>query len=123
MPILEREFNPKTVETLARAAEILREENLCLEALAEKLSGIGNFLPVVRLRRAPLALRRRAVRAALLRARGSLRRLNFEHVERVLGLLEGGKEVHLPDWWTARRRGGRIVFARERRRATSRERR
>jgi hypothetical protein len=65
---------------------------------------------LARLRRAPLALRRRMVRRAVAEAKGDLRRITFAHVESILNLLESGHEAHLPDWLTVSRNGRFLHF-------------
>jgi len=124
IPHLAKRYNANVAEDLARTAEILREENFLLDALAARGAVVPEGLSVSRLRRQPLALRRRAARQAVARAKGNLRRMAFAHVESILRLLDGGREVHLPGWLTVRRRGDVLEFlTHDTKRATSRTRR
>lgn len=90
MPAL-KQVNPSLVEVLARQAEILGEEDRCLEAwTAEKLARLvqvsGKDLLVDRagLLALPLAMQRRAVRALLRRITGSVKGPSFRAVEGIL---------------------------------------
>src|SRR5262249_42208676 len=82
-------FNPRFVESVARTAEILREDNLALEAAAAHLlelsvNGAGKqrnpALRIDLLRSTPPALRRRALRLWIASCRGDLRRLEYVHI-------------------------------------------
>jgi tRNA(Ile)-lysidine synthase len=117
MPLLET-FNPRAVEAVARAADLLYEDSAALEALAAELlaeacaptdekragsvedeeGGAVAFVPeegaarplrVEVLARALPSLRRRALRLWLARGRGDLRRVALAHVKAVERLLEG----------------------------------
>jgi tRNA(Ile)-lysidine synthase len=109
LPLLARRYNPRVVEELARAAEILREENSYMESQSARAVS-EKKISLTHLRRAPLALRRRMVRRAIAEAKGDLRRITFAHVESILNLLEGGHEAHLPDWLTVSRNGRFLHF-------------
>jgi tRNA(Ile)-lysidine synthase len=107
VPRLERALNPKVREALAEVAEIARSEEEywqteveCLlpevwEARTRRLIGLAGL---------PLALQRRVVRAA---AESLGLRLEFQHVEEILGLgLVTGKSVRLRgDWVISRTKG------------------
>jgi len=129
-------FNPRAVEALARAAELLREDALTLNEAArellERASGEGTgeqenrrgaasekgvsavaSLDVKVLSSAPAALRRRALRLWLGRGRGDLRRLELAHLLGVEKLLEGergGRVAELPGGSFVERRRGRLTF-------------
>jgi tRNA(Ile)-lysidine synthase len=129
-------FNPRAVEALARAAELLREDAETLNAAARELleaaggkdlgqresegesaSEGGSFaiasLDVKVLSSAPAALRRRALRLWLGRGRGDLRRLELAHLLGVEKLLEGergGRVAELPGGSFVERRRGRLTF-------------
>jgi tRNA(Ile)-lysidine synthase len=106
IPLLRAGFNPRLVETLARSASILRDEEEWMDVLAreafeelarEEDGAIRLAVPAVLSR--PRALRRRLVRRAVERVRGGLENVARVHVEDALSLLEPGKsgrEVHLP---------------------------
>ena len=94
LPMLEREFNPRIRDTLARTAEILAEEDELLDAKAERRlarSTRDERLDVAALRNSPAAIARRVVRLWLERVRGSRRGPSGEHVDAVLVLAEGTK--------------------------------
>lgn len=117
MPLLET-FNPRAVEAIARAADLLDKDSAALEALAAELlaaacvrpeegrgsdaarvdegdgavvsdEGAARPLRVEVLAGAWPALRRRALRLWLARGRGDLRRLTRAHFGAVERLLEG----------------------------------
>ncbi len=129
-------FNPRAVEALARAAELLREdaetlnvgarellETACEKGLGEQGNegGTGSqgdasavaALDVKTLLSAPAALRRRALRLWLARGRGDLRRLELAHllgVEKLLKGERGGRVAELPGGSYVERRRGRLTF-------------
>jgi tRNA(Ile)-lysidine synthase len=118
LPLLET-FNPRAVEALARAAELLREDAETLNAAARELleaacrRGEGEALDVKTLLNGPPALRRRALRLWLARGRGDLRRLELTHLLGVEKLLEGergGRVAELPGGSFVERRRGRLTF-------------
>jgi tRNA(Ile)-lysidine synthase len=135
VPLLET-FNPRAVEALARAAELLREDSDALEQLASELleqsqanaqattddggkmeSGnkCARPLRVEVLASAHPALRRRALRQWLALGRGGLRRIEFAHVLAVEKLLEGtrgGRVAELPGGCSVERRRGLLIFRR-----------
>ncbi|PYS82994.1 MAG: tRNA lysidine(34) synthetase TilS [Acidobacteria bacterium] len=136
LPLLES-FNPRAVEALARAAELLREDASALERLASGLleeareegRAAGDEdstaveeprgawpLRVQALNAAPLALRRRALRQWVGRGRGGLRRLTLAHllgVERLLEGARGGRVAELPGGCRVVRRRGLLHFLRK----------
>jgi len=116
-------FNPRAVEALARAAELLREDAETLNAAARELlevacereEGEGGVaaLDVKTLLSAPQALRRRALRLWLARGRGDLRRLELAHllgVEKLLKGERGGRVAELPGGSFVERRRARLTF-------------
>ncbi len=127
LPLLES-FNPKVVESLARAAELLRADSLFLNAAAEELLKVASeerkaenersasgfpSLDVNVMASAPRALRRRALRLWLAGARGDLRRLELVHLSGVEKLIEGergGRVAELPGSGFVERKGGRLRF-------------
>jgi tRNA(Ile)-lysidine synthase len=128
MPLLES-FNPRVVEALSRTAELLREDAAALNAAAEELlslaceeeknvlsekgASIHASLSVDVLGRAPVAVRRRALRLWLARGRGDLRRLELVHlagVEKLLKGERGGRVAELPGNYFVERRRGRLLL-------------
>lgn len=106
MPLLTT-FNPNIVELVAQCAGLMAEEN----AAMDRIVGQGRTsLRVDAMEKDPLALKRRKIRRSIEAAKGDLRKIQFAHIEAVLGLLTGGNEVHLPDALTVRRRGNMIHF-------------
>jgi tRNA(Ile)-lysidine synthase len=135
LPLLQS-FNPRVVESLARTAELLREDGAVLNAAAEELlkaasvevnasakvyeehesASVLPALSVDILERAPAAVRRRALRLWLMRGRGDLRRLELVHLLGVEKLLEGergGRVAELPGGCFVERRRGRLRFQRK----------
>jgi tRNA(Ile)-lysidine synthase len=105
LPLLEREFNAKATEVLARTANLLRDEDAWLERLAgeaydsARIAGTpGIRLDPDRLATMPVPLQRRVVRRAAAEARGHLRGLGMKHVDSALALLRsrGNRRLDLP---------------------------
>jgi tRNA(Ile)-lysidine synthase len=98
LPLLEREFNPRATEVLARAADLLRDEEDWLVPLTDEAYAAaatrdqpdGVILDAERLAAMPRALKRRVVRRAVTRVRGHLRGIDQRHIERTLALLDRG---------------------------------
>ena len=99
---MEQRFNPGMVDVLCRLAEVMREENhywdeLVREAMEEVVQEGEEFpltVRVDRLQPMPLGLKRRVIYQILRRAGG--RRVSWDDVERVIGLLsqrESGRRV------------------------------
>ncbi len=121
LPALEAALGPAAVENLARAAELARDDEELLDALAaeEEARVVAGREPdaIALDRRAltglPAALARRVVRRAL----ADLDREQpgeAAHVHAVLALAraEGsGTEAHLPRGVLARREGGRVILS------------
>ena len=123
IPLLET-FNPRVVETLARTAGLLREDAAALESeAAELLCGAYRnekaetasipSLRVEALDGASVAVRRRAIRQWINRARGSLRRIELVHVaavEKLMASERGGRIAELPGGAFVERRRGLLSF-------------
>ncbi len=111
LPVL-RELNPRAVEHMACAAELLARDDEALERMAQQLLERSCTaqddtlrLDVQKLFATESAMRSRAVHAALERMAGRRKDLSAAHVEAVCDLLQGaaGREVSLPYGLTARR--------------------
>ncbi len=111
VPRLERSLNPEVRETLAGTAEIARaEEAYWGNEVARTLPGVWNAqsrtLSAAALAALPLALQRRIVRAA---AESLGLRLEFKHVEEILGS-SPAKRAALPGGWSLQRTKGALRF-------------
>jgi tRNA(Ile)-lysidine synthase len=117
LPLLEQ-FNPRFIQSVTRSAEILREDNIALDAAAARLLELSadtghrvrefKSLRADLLRTAPAALRRRALRLWLGQQRGDLRRIERAHIVAIEKLLlsnKSGRIIELP--------GGATVFRRD----------
>ncbi|HSA93060.1 MAG TPA: tRNA lysidine(34) synthetase TilS [Terriglobales bacterium] len=117
LPLLEREYSPGIVPVLADTAEIARgEEEFWQEEVARLLSQLaeeatsGLSLDAAALRRQPVAVQRRLLRAA---AQAAGLRLSFHHCEEVRSLLAGRgapSSCDLPEGRQAALLRGRLVF-------------
>lgn len=124
---LMRTFNNKIVETLARTAELMREDGAVLfqggnalleEALVYDDSAANGSQSRVCLNISALAgaqpsLRRQAIRQWLSGARGDARRLEMVHILAIEGLLApkgSGRTVELPKGGIVTRIQGRLEF-------------
>ncbi|WP_277211293.1 tRNA lysidine(34) synthetase TilS [Isoptericola croceus] len=127
LPTLESVLGPGAVEALARSAVQLRDDADLLDTLATDLladaraaeasgegaSGAAVVLDVTPLADAPAALRRRALRAAVLEAGCPAGTTTARHVEALDALVtrwRGQGEVHLPGGARATRACGRLVL-------------
>lgn len=96
---------PHILQRAGRLAEVLREENACLDELArdvlsaalrpETESGIM-VIDAARLLHQPLALLRRALRLAVRQVKGDLEDVAYEHVEQIVYALRAAA----PGRWT-----------------------
>ena len=120
LPLL-KDFNPKIVETLAKTAELLRDDALALDAARRKTETENSDfsakdqkpktknhlenLPLKELRELFPSMRRIILRDWLKKNRGNLRRLELKHIEAVDKIIfsrKSGRTIELP--------GGEIVF-------------
>lgn len=104
LPELQREWNPNIVASLAHTADIAAAEeafwSAAIDAAGLRARPDGSVVCAVGdLRSSHLALARRLVRRAIELAAGSLRQIDFVHVERVLTLAADpppGLRVQIP---------------------------
>jgi tRNA(Ile)-lysidine synthase len=106
LPQLARDWNPRIGETLAQLATVAQDEERWWRTyIAELSSGIlvrragGIELSAPALAQLPAAVSRRLIRAAIARVKGDLRRIEFDHVKRILELAaqpEGDGRLRLP---------------------------
>jgi len=107
LPHLARDWNPRIGESLAHLAGLAQDEeswwrtyidDLAADILVSRAGGVE--LRAAALTDLPPAVRRRMVRHAIEQAKGDLRRLEFDHVERILELAaagEGNGRLRLPN--------------------------
>jgi len=98
LPQLTREWNPALEETLAKTADwALAEEAYWNEETARlaggclRDDGAAVLAPAEALARLPLAAARRLVRHAIERAKGDLRAIGLDHVDRALEMARAAK--------------------------------
>ena len=107
IPSIERVLGRGVTRSVWRAAEILREEDDFLKALASEFA-LSDTLSVPELRAQPVALQRRILHAWLKAAR--VPEPGFEDVENVRAMLsEPRAKVNLPGGYYARRRA-KVLF-------------
>ncbi len=115
VPVLER-LNPSLEETLARTADLLRDDERALSSRGRRAAGDPGGIRLQRLLAEPVAVRRRAVRALWKSAHSRRAGLGARHVDAVLALCRRPSPgvIALPDGLEARCRYGRldIVLAR-----------
>ena len=128
LPLMQT-FNPRVVESLSRAAELLREDAAVLKVAAEELveraseegkiaeskggASVRRSLSVDILKDAPAAVRRRALRLWLAEGRGDLRRLELVHllgIEKLLVGERGRRRAELPGGGFVELKKGRLRF-------------
>jgi tRNA(Ile)-lysidine synthase len=113
MPQLAREWNPRIGEILAHLGDVAHEEERWRHGETERLASVylrrhagGIEMQTGILASLPRAVSRRLIRRAIAEIKGDLRRVEFEHIERVLGLAEqpeGGGRLRLPGFLEVRR--------------------
>lgn len=97
-----RSYNGSISETLVRTAELLRDDEACLQELAgehRQRAMVDGGLSITVLRNLPVALRRRVVRDWIAERRGGLARLTSAHFAAIEGLIErsqSGRRIELP---------------------------
>jgi tRNA(Ile)-lysidine synthase len=115
LPLLEKEFNPRIVESLAGLAGLMREDDSALAEAADRLfTESGRImdgavtLDVAALSAGPPAVVRRTVHAAFRQATQMAHSLTRRHVQALRGLLWREGAVRLPGGFVGRRAGGEI---------------
>jgi tRNA(Ile)-lysidine synthase len=121
LPYLAEHFNAKVIQALARYAELAGEDEAFLSNLAETAAAhmlirrsAEIHLTINELDKQPRALQRRILREALRQTTGSLRKVQFSHIESILQLTDpdmSGKRVQLPFGVSVRREFSELVFA------------
>ncbi len=106
LPALERDWNPRLEAALARLAALAQEEEQFWRAEIERLEAVhamrrgrAYLVRAGALSGLPRPVARRLVRRLIERARGDLRRIEYEHVERALELArheQGEGRISLP---------------------------
>jgi tRNA(Ile)-lysidine synthase len=108
IPALKKNYNPNLVDVLNRLAEVAGSEEMwisglltpTLDSLILKEDDEQIVLSAVRLREQPKPAARRILRLALMRVKGDLRHIAFQHVESILGLCQDNNRsgrLDLPD--------------------------
>ncbi len=122
IPYLEKNFNPRLIETLAREAALARDtaDLLSSIALREYKSLCTSraetiTLPIEGINRLHAAIQKMVLRIALREVRGSLRGIATSHIEEILrlcGRLQSGRWTLLPGGIIAEREFNDLVFRR-----------
>lgn len=122
LPLMQS-FNGRIIEALSRTAELLRGDASVLNQQADELLVLAHqeaaensetdprLLCVDVLARAPVAIRRRALRKWIGEGQGDLRRFELVHivgVEKLLAGSRGGRIAELPGGATVRRKRGNL---------------
>ncbi len=124
IPRLERDFNPRLLETLAREANLARETSDFLEQvsratysrLKSPIRG-GILLPIEELRAMHPLLQKLLLRLALRDVRRTLRDISARHIEFLIRLCQSGQSgqrIELPGGATAIRRFKNIAILKSR---------
>lgn len=121
LPML-KDFNPKIIETLAKTAEMLRDDaehlafnikNKLSEGDESKIENRSEELAVIELKDVFPSMRRFILRDWLKSNRGNLRGLELKHIEAIERLLFSGKSgrlVELPNGAAILKKGGKLLF-------------
>ena len=110
VPVLRR-LEPRFERALARAADLLRDDERALARRAAAVVGGGPSADVAALLAEPRAVRRRAVRALWREVSGGARALPAARVDEVLALCVRGRpgQISLPGGFEARAAYGRLT--------------
>lgn len=117
LPELAREWNPRIASTLARTAAVAHDEHQYWQMQVSALEGRltrphsrGIIVASGAAREEP-ALLRYLIRHVIARVKGSLTRIEFDHVEGILGMLRGGEtnRMSIPELDVVRWRGDVLV--------------
>ncbi len=122
IPVVERELGPGVVASLARTADLLREDDAALEQWANDIRSAARCrddagrqaLDAEVLAAAPVAVRRRVLRAEALECGvpgGDLRASHLADVDALVTRWRGQGPVHLPGGVRAERDCGRLQLA------------
>jgi tRNA(Ile)-lysidine synthase len=119
IPLLEKQFQPATVEHLAALAQFAREDDIFLQAAAESRCGVaakrtktGTVIPCRELL-GPASICRRMIRCIVKDRKPRTGELGSKQVEAVLNLAEvgeNGKSLQLPGGIEVRREHDQIIF-------------
>ncbi len=111
VPMLEENFNPQLIPTLARQSMLARETWSFIESHAQGLFASihtqkkdGISLNLADLRKIHPAMQREVIRLAIRHCQGSLRSIGAVHILSILDLMQeeqSGAQVHLPHGCTA----------------------
>lgn len=120
LPLIRKDFNPNILATLHRTATIMADENAWLESQTDPLwdntllaaDSRQLSLDQKALAGMPRAAARRLLRRALYRLAGSLRRITFSHVDRLIELTTATENarVDLPGLISAFKQADRLVL-------------
>lgn len=114
LPELVRVLGAGVPEALARTADLLRDDDDALEGIAAAVlaqATTSDGLDVAALAGAPRAVRRRALRAAVVAAGGgALTQVHLAQVDALVTDWHGQGPAHLPGGVRAQRRCGRLVL-------------
>lgn len=114
LPLLEEELGPGVAETLARTADLVREDVDHLDDLAEaEADRLGAEPTVAALVELPVAVRRRVLRLRVLAAGVPTDELTHGHlvaVDELVTAWRGQRWIDLPGRVRASRRDGRLVL-------------
>lgn len=104
-----RDIEPQAARHAVQTAQLLRQDNACLDALAQVS---GTEIAAARLAAMPEALAARAVRSMLMQADAPMGEISRRHIDAVRSLAEKTRgTVSLPGGLRAVRRGGTICIA------------
>jgi len=119
VPLLEERLNPQLIQTLSRSAGLFREMEEILKEQEEQVfrtcsmeSSSEVSIEVEKLLGFPIFARRLAIRRAIGQVSGDLSNIDYDHIEAVLGLVDGpsGHETHLPSGLRVEIEFGRLRF-------------
>jgi tRNA(Ile)-lysidine synthase len=109
-----QEFNPKIVETLARTADLLREEYIeGEETKSQRPNANDKYLVLKQLKMLSKSMLYKVLREWLKQKRGNLRGLELKHIEAIERLIvsrKSGKIVELPQGETVIKENGKLLF-------------
>ena len=103
LPLLRDNFNPRLDETLANMATLAQDEEAYWAAELKRhpspSCNTPQILSIIELTAQPTAVARRIIRQTIEHAKGDLRQIDFDHIERILAMArsqDGHDRVQLP---------------------------
>lgn len=91
IPNLEKNFNPKIIQTIFNSIISIAEDLAFLSEITDKTFQKFSKLNILELKKLHPAIRKRVIRKAILTERGDLKNIKTAHMEEILKIINSGK--------------------------------